>query len=127
MPTRQKTREKIGKIEDESVRERLLAMLDLADSLQSGKTQEAKDLEKALKTVNDEAVRSAMQARLDSIGENAEKSDAEILNDLRLVNVSLSEAVYHGLGKIATAETDRIVRAPERKAENGNGEDETEV
>ena len=120
MPARKNTRDKIATIADEAARERLYATLDLADSLQTGKTQEAKDIERVLKSLQDEEASALLQARLGNIGENTMKSDEEIIEDIKLLGYTLAEVAYHGLGKMATAETHA------RTHRNGTTESEDE-
>ena len=110
------TRIKIGTIQDEVVRERLLAAMDLADKLTEGATPEAKQLEKLLGATSDAIVIKACEDRLLTLGEATDTDQDEILETIKALGWSIFQVIQKGLRKNVTDQVYQLVDKPAKEA-----------
>lgn len=110
------TRVKIGTIEDEVVRERLLAALDLADQLTEGESPEAKQLGKLLAATSDAAVIKACESRLMALEEAHEVDEAEVFETIKALGWSVFQIIQKGLRKNVTDRVYQLVDKPAKEA-----------
>lgn len=116
------TRIKIGTIEDETTRERLLAALDLADQLTEGESPEAKQLSKLLAATSDSAVIKACESRLLTLEESHEVDEGQVFETVKALGWSIFQVIQKGLRKNVTDQVYQLVDKPAKGAAKASAE-----